>query len=219
MGSQPPIRSFPWERVPTELRDMIFDQLSAEEVDRNDYFVVACKCDERTAVPSLLIAFRGLPNSYRHALQRFNIANQALYTFFDHEVNQISLLNATELRAFKSFRINLMHALTTYLTAFHDPSRYTASGHFLSVPRVLSHFSIATNIRRLRLGIWYTSLEPGDKGYNPKEDDHPDAVRAFMTEFPFFLAHFKALEHISLELPTWCNNHLRRKRIVHGMIR
>lgn len=85
------------------------------------------------------------------------------------------------------------------------------------MPRFLRHLLIAKNLRRLTVTTYYGDFEPGDAEYDPEDD--PTAVRAFMTEFPLFLAHFKVLEFVTLELPTYNENRLRRNRIVHGMIR
>ena len=105
MDHQAPVRSFPWERLPPELREMIFDTLSFGYQNKNDYFRVCCQCDEKTAVPSLPIALRPLPISYVCALGRFDATNQEFYTWFNDGVDRIFLLNATELEAFKEMRM------------------------------------------------------------------------------------------------------------------
>lgn len=81
---------------------------------------------------------------------------------------------------------------------------------YLTVPKVLRQMSLATNLRRLRIEMGrIVAVERGNCR----------AARAFMTEFPFFLAHFKALDHVRLEIPLWRTDILTRHRIVHGMIR
>jgi hypothetical protein len=58
----PPVKSFPWERCPIEILDMIFD-----EVDNRGlrYFAWG------GSMPFLVVALRGLNHSYKQALQRF----------------------------------------------------------------------------------------------------------------------------------------------------
>jgi hypothetical protein len=107
MGSQAPTHSSYWEKLPTEVRDLIFDRLSDGYPNKNDYFGVCCICDNYTVIPPLLIALRGLPHSYRDALKRFNAINQVLDTCFDPHVNEICRLTETELKAFKEMRMRL----------------------------------------------------------------------------------------------------------------
>ena len=75
---------------------------------------------------------------------------------------------------------------------------------------------LGTNLRTLKLDMFYQRTS---YWYEKGNFEHALAGKAFVTEFPFFLAPFKSLEYVSLELPIWCANIPRRHRIVDGMIR
>jgi hypothetical protein len=76
--------------------------------------------------------------------------------------------------------------------------------------------ALGTNLRTLKLDMFDQRTS---YWYEKGNFEHALAGKAFVTEFPFFLAPFKSLEYVSLELPIWCANIPRRHRIVHGMIR
>jgi hypothetical protein len=74
------LKVFPWERLPTEIRDKIFDNLEDEPLYES-YF------KGNGSVPALVVALRSLPLSYEHFLQRFAENSSAIvineWTSFD----------------------------------------------------------------------------------------------------------------------------------------
>lgn len=74
------LKVFPWERLPVEIRDKIFDNLEDESL-YGSYF------KWNGSVPALVLALRSLPLSYEHVLQRFANYSSAIeineWTSFD----------------------------------------------------------------------------------------------------------------------------------------
>jgi hypothetical protein len=58
------LKVFPWERLPFEIRDSIFDNLEAESLCES-YF------KRNGSVPAFVVALRSLPLFYEHVLQTF----------------------------------------------------------------------------------------------------------------------------------------------------
>ena len=63
------VKSHLWERCPVEVRDMIFDEIDKVDDDGVNYF------RWRGSMPPLIVALRGLKNSYKQVLRRFAKAN------------------------------------------------------------------------------------------------------------------------------------------------
>jgi hypothetical protein len=74
------LKVFPWERLPIEIRDKIFDNLEGESL-YGSYF------KWNSSVLALVAALRSLPLSYEHVLQRFVENSSAIqineWTSFD----------------------------------------------------------------------------------------------------------------------------------------
>ena len=74
----------PWERLPFEIRDTIFDNLEDESLC-GSYF------KWNGSVPALVVALRSLPLSYEHVLQRFANYSSAI------EINEWTSFNLSDM--------------------------------------------------------------------------------------------------------------------------
>src|ERR1700712_5300670 len=63
-------RSFPWERLPFETREQIFEELDQDSPWRCSTYLCA---DD--GLPAIIIALRGSPISHKHAFREFMNAN------------------------------------------------------------------------------------------------------------------------------------------------
>ena len=62
-------KSFPWERCPVEIREMIFDEVKNRPYP-SPYW------EWNGSIPALVVALRGLKKSYKQVLQRFKKENR-----------------------------------------------------------------------------------------------------------------------------------------------
>jgi hypothetical protein len=94
----PAVKSFPWERCPIEVLDMIFDGVDNRGLR---YFAL------RGSMPSLVVALRGLNRSYKQALQRFVKASGPLLRLDSRTGYCIRDMNRVELGTFKEAKLLL----------------------------------------------------------------------------------------------------------------
>jgi hypothetical protein len=88
------VAAFPWDRLPFEIRQKIFDLLTPESPSGSPpYF----RCHWKTGMPPLVVALRPLPISYDHALQNFSKENRELWLRSRGAKNTVRGMTKTEL--------------------------------------------------------------------------------------------------------------------------
>jgi len=70
--------TFPWERMPYEIRDQIFASMAWDSYNHY-FFIVSCYFKWSGCMPALVVTLRSLPAFYQHVLKWFSKHNKELY--------------------------------------------------------------------------------------------------------------------------------------------
>ncbi|CZR62966.1 uncharacterized protein PAC_12863 [Phialocephala subalpina] len=180
---------FPWEKLPFEIREKIFEDVK-KSLDRSRRYMGGYFSWDGT-MPPLVVALRPLPVSYEHVLKWFRKHNRYLkldgYTGY-----VLAEMNAKEVQMVQSLSIVLEESREKKFPLRRTKTSKSMTRPFGTFEQYTKCFPNLPNLRDVRLSIATDFIPPLD-------------VVDFITEFPFWLQGFKSLASVSVEIPSLRN--------------
>ncbi|KAF8858815.1 hypothetical protein BDZ45DRAFT_802213 [Acephala macrosclerotiorum] len=205
-------KSFPWDKCPYEIRELIFAELDNNGKRDNGRSYFRWNYNGRGEIPPLVVALRSFPSSHDHALQWFRKCNFDGFLMMDSKTGyDLGTANLEELSVFTSIQITLEtpNCITNPDYISTRDRNFGSRDDLITRPlekvtKFAGQFLHAHNIKRVYLSLndWFI---------------HPQDLVYFITEFPLWLQGFRYVKSVSLyvpRIPNLVSDDLRREVLV-----